>query len=459
MIRKPGRTDTFFMKESNDNKLKDIGIAAVGLLAAALRLFYVYYTPVWRRQHDVIDFGAGEGQASFIEFFHDGHLLIDFDPREKWGFFQPPLHHILAAVWIHIQELVGIGYGAACEHVQVLTYIYSLVALYFAYLIFRYFKLEDLPLFIAFTLTAVHPGFILMAGSINNDMLAIMLTVMTMYFGLKWNDEPCWKYTLILALTIGCGMMAKISAALTAPAIALIFIIKFIQGGTAGFVPYMKKFVVFGFICGPLALWSPVRNHILFGVPLNYTPEVGEGITASLAARIFDLRCPTPYVSRISNGDPYDEFNMLLGMMKTSLFGDENFAHAMAEKGHSGFGAGFMTVMGWILLLSGTMLAIAGLYATVRVLISGKYIGSPVIRLYLGAVYIVSLIMYISFMTGAPYYSSMDFRYILYLIPLESLMLGIYIDKSGKVFRLTVSALTGIFAVSTAVLYVMLSRA
>lgn len=447
------------MKESENNKFTDIRIAAVGLFAAALRLFYIYYTPAWRRQHDVIDFGAGEGQASFIEYFHDGHLLIDFDPRERWGFFQPPLHHMLAAVWIRIQELIGIDYGAACEHVQVLTWIYSLITLYFAYLIFRYFGLKGIPLLAAFSLTAVHPGFILMSGSINNDMLAIMLTVMTMYFGLKWNDEPGWRYTVVLALTTGFGMMAKISAALIAPAIALIFVIKLIQGGAAGFVSYVKKFAVFGFICAPLALWSPIRNNILFGVPLNYTPEVGEVITASAAARIFDLRSTIPYVSRIMNGDPFDEFNMLLGMMKTSLFGDENFAYAIAEAGHSGFGAGFMTITGWILLLTGTLLAVAGLYATVRVLISGRYIKAPVLRLYLGAVYLVSLLMYISFMIGAPYYSSMDFRYILYLIPLEALMLGLYIDKSGEAFRNTVLALIGIFAVSTAGLYLMLSRA
>lgn len=447
------------MRKSLEEKFTDIRIAAAGLLAAVLRFFYVYYTPAWRRQHDVIDFGAGEGQAAFIEYIHDGHLLIDFDPRERWGFFQPPLHHMLAAFWIHIQEFAGIAYGEACEHVQLLTWVYSLVTLYFAYLIFRYFKLKGLPLMAAFMLTAVHPGFILMSGSINNDMLAIMLVVMTMYFGLVWYDDPCWKYTVILAFTIGLGMMAKTSASLIAPAIALVFIVRFIQGGTEGFVPYMKKFVVFGFICFPLALWSPVRNYILFGVPFNFTPEVGERITASLAARIFDIRCRIPYVSRITNGDPYDEFNMLLGMMKTSLFGDENFAYVMAEAGHSGFGALFMTAAGWILLLSGTVLAISALYTTVRVLVSGKYIDSPVIRLYLGAIYTVTLIMYVSFMIKAPYYSSMDFRYILYLIPLEALMLGMYIEKSGSLFRRMVWIMTGIFAVTTTALYVMLSRA
>ena len=439
-----------------NKKIVNILIIAVGVLTAMLRLFYIYYTPVWRRQHDVIDFGAEEGQAPFIEYFHQGHFLLDFDPREKWGFFQPPLHHMLAALWIHIQELIGISYNAACEHVQVLTFIYSLITLYFAYLIFKYFKLEGISLLVAFTIAAVHPGFILMAGSVNNDMLAIMLTVMTIYFGLRWKDDPSWKYTIILALTIGLGMMAKLSAALVAPAVALIFAIKMIQGGIDSFVQYMKKFVVFGLICFPLALWSPVRNYIKFGVPLNYTPEVGEGINAPLLARIFDIRCFIPYVSRINNGDPYDEFNMILGMMKTSLFGDENFSHVLTEAGHGGMGASLIMLFGWILLISGAALAVLCLYFTVRVLITDRIIALRETRAYLAAIYLVSFLMYISFMIKAPYYSSMDFRYVLYLIPIEALMAGLYVTDCGCIIKRILCMDTIIFVASTAAVYIML---
>ncbi len=439
-----------------DKKIINILTIAVGVLAAMLRLFYIYYTPVWRRQHDVIDFGAEEGQAPFIEYFHQGHLLLDFDPREKWGFFQPPLHHMLAALWIHIQELIGISYSAACEHVQVLTFFYSLITLYFAYLIFKHFKLEGLPLLVAFTIAAMHPGFILMAGSINNDMLAIMLTVMTIYFGLKWKDEPSWKYTIILALTIGLGMMAKLSSAFVAPAVALIFVIKMIQGGIDNFVQYMKKFVVFGLICCPLALWSPVRNYIKFGVPLNYTPEVGEGIEAPLFACIFDIRCVIPYVSRISNGDPYDEFNVFIAMMKTSLFGDENFSRALTEAGHSGMGATLITGLGWVLLISGAVLAVLCLYFTVRILITDRIIPSKETRAYLATIYAVSLLMYISFIIKSPYYSSMDFRYVLYLIPVEALMAGLYITDCGQIIKRILCMDIVLFSASTVAVYIML---
>ena len=440
------------------DRIINILVAVVGLVAAMLRTFYIYYTPVWRRQHDVLNFGADEGQAAFIEFFHQGHLLLDFDPREKWGFFQAPLHHMLAALWIRLQELIGFDYHDACEHVQVLTLIYSLVAMYFGYRLLKYFRLSGEALLLSFALFALHPGFILMSGSINNDMLSIMLTVMAIYYGLRWNDEPDWKYTVILAFVIGLGMMTKLSTGLIAPAVALLFIVKWIQGGISKIPGFLLKYLVFIVICAPLALWSPVRNLLKFGVPLGYTPEVGEPVLSSAAARIFDLRCKTPYLSRITNGDPFDEFNIFLGMMKTSLFGDENFTLAVSEAGHSGVGAFLMTVFGWSVLISGSLVALICFYSTIRVLITKRYIASAVIRAYLGTIYLTALLMYVSFMFKAPFSSSMDFRYVLYLIPVEALMLGLCVRDGRKGIRTVAFITVAVFSLSTVLLYVMLSR-
>ncbi len=434
-------------------------MAAAALLAAFLRSFYVYYTPSWMRQHDVIGFGAGDGQAAFIEYFYQGHLLIDFDPREKWGFFQPPLHHMLSALWIHLQEFLGFTYEKACENVQILTLIFSFITLYFSYLIFRYFRLEGEGLITAFAIAAVHPGFILMAGSVNNDMLAIMFSVMTIYYALKWNEDPKWRYTVALALTIGLGMMAKLSAALVAPAVALIFVVKWIHAGTDGFVSHMKKFVVFSIICVPLGLWSPIRNMIRFGVPVGFTPGVGEPVNAPLWQRIFDVRTGKPFVCLEKYGDPYNEFNIFLGMIKTSLFGDQDFAIAMTEAGHGGIGAGLITAFGWGLFLSGVILAILCLRATVHVLCFKYYIARRSERAFLAVVYLISVAVYIRFMLVSGSYSSMDFRYVLYLIPVEALMAGVYMKESRGWYRRVTEAALAVFVLSTAAVYTMLSLA
>nr|MCR5747977.1 glycosyltransferase family 39 protein [Lachnospiraceae bacterium] len=408
-------------KRSPDTSTKII-LTVVSCIAVFLRAFYIYYTPSWIRQHDVVGFGTGDGQAAFIEYFYDGHLLLDFDPRGIWGFFQPPLHHMLSALWIHLQEFAGIAYDSACENVQIIVFIYGVITLIFSYLILKYFDLEGVPLIISFAIAAVHPGFILMSGSVNNDMLAIMFSVITIWLGLKWNDHPGWGYTIALAFTIGLGMMTKLFAALVAPAIAVLFLVKWVKAGKTGILSYFIKYAVFLFICAPLGLWSPVRNLIKFGVPVSFTPEVGEPVKASLIRRIFDIRTGKPFVYMEKYGDPYNEFNIFLGMMKSSLFGDQDFAIAMTEAGRGGTGAFMITAAGWILLISGAVLAVICFFATLRVLCTGSYISDGVVRAYLAAIYLVSVIAYVRFMFTSMSYSSMDFRYVLYLIPIEALM-------------------------------------
>ena len=228
-----------------------ITMGAVALATALLRIFYICRTPHWLRQHDVISFGAGEGQAPFIEYFYEGNLLLDFDPRLKWGFFQPPLHHMIAAKWMHLLVSLGTDYDVAGERVQILTLLYSLLSLWFAYLIFRFFRLEGKGLICAFALAALHPGFTLMSGSINNDMLCIMFSVMLIYLALIWYRQPTLGYTLLLALVMGAGMMTKLSAALLAPALALLFIKAWIEGGRERFFEYLRKYIAFLAVCAP----------------------------------------------------------------------------------------------------------------------------------------------------------------------------------------------------------------
>ncbi len=436
----------------------NIALMAVTAMTVILRGFYVYYTPHWIRQHDVIGFGADEGQAAFIEYFYRGNFLIDFDPRTKWGFFQPPLHHMLSALWIHLQQLIGIGYDTACENVQILTLLFSLGTLFFSYKIFKALKLIGRQMLLAYTIAAIHPGFILMAGSVNNDMLAILFSIAIMYTGLLWIDDPSWKNTILLALLFGFGMMTKLSVGLLAPAVALIFVIKMIKGGVTELGRWIAKYVSFLVICAPVALWSPLRNHILFGVPFNYTPVVGEPADRSLAERIFDIRVYIPYVSNMDHGDAFYEFNIFTGMMKYSLFGDENFAQTLAEAGHAGMGYNVMMILGWGLLISAFILACLCLYSTVRVLLTDRYIESGIKRLYIGAIYVVSVIMYVSFMIGSAYSSSMDFRYVLYLIPLEAAMAGLYEGKAGRIFSVVTVSVTVFFAIDTLLLYIFLTR-
>ena len=58
--------------------------ALILLLGTMFRTAYVLYTAIWTRQHDVIDFGTGEGHAGYIEYIYENLSLPSGDPREKW---------------------------------------------------------------------------------------------------------------------------------------------------------------------------------------------------------------------------------------------------------------------------------------------------------------------------------------------------------------------------------------
>ncbi|MCR4908198.1 MAG: glycosyltransferase family 39 protein [Lachnospiraceae bacterium] len=393
------------------------------LFSVVLKGLYIWYTPTYARQHDFFDFTSGQGQAAYIEWFYDHVSLPDFDPRKIWGFFQPPLHHILAAMWLRLQTLAGVSYLTACEGIQVLTLLYSVLFSIYALLLFRRNGLKGRGLELAFAVTALHPIFILFAGSLNNDTLVALFLLMSIYYGVTWAEKQNYPEIIKLALSVGCGMMTKLSEILAVPALVFLFLWVWIKGGRERFGKLLKQYLVFGAISLPLGLAYPLRNFFRFGVPLQYTPEVGEPLLGySLWERLFDIRTVTPFASMVKNGNAFDEYNIPLAIMKTSLTGEFPFASAN----------GYMVPFGWILLISASMLALVCLFATFMVSAGRTELKDGLLRGYYLTAYGTAVIFIINLCFKIPNFSSQDFRYIAHVTALESLYLGLLYQKSEK---------------------------
>lgn len=427
---------------------EEAGVFLLFGISFLLRACYIIYTPTWVRQHDVIGFGAGFGQAGLIEYYYENHKLIDFDPRTLWGFFQPPLHHILAAVWLKINTMLKVGYNHACENIQVLTLFYSMMTTVYAYRIMKEFKLTGRALLLGLGLTAMHPCFIIMAGSINNDMLCILLQVMAVYYLIRWYRDPRWGTIAVLALCVGGSMMAKLSGGLIAPAMAVVFLYRLVKD-REDFGRYFGQYVLFGILCIPIGLFFPVRNLILFGVPLNYTPGVGEPVGSySVFRRLLDIRTDSPYTHMISNGCAYDEFNIPLTLLKTSLFGEYDFRQAVSAA----------TPFAWLALASGAVLAAAALAAIILVWKKRDSAMEFPMKVFFTLYYVVSIMFYLNFCFSMPYFSSQDFRYIAHLLVLSGVFLGLS-DKECVKKRWVKTAVTGtlvVFSISSAAVYLLI---
>lgn len=434
-------------------------IPLFALTGGILRISYVLYTPHWVRQHDVVGFGNDFGQAAYIEWFYNNLRLPDFDPREKWGFFQPPLHHICSALFMHLQTLVGIAYNKACENVMLLTLCYSLLILLYAWRIFKQMNLSGWALYLSFAFVAIHPGFILLGGSINNDCLCELLMVMGLYYTIEWYRNPGITGIIKIALCTGLSMMTKLSGFLIAPGIAFIFIVHWIRGGKRDFIKFFKQYIIFALISLPLGLFYPVRNFIRFNVPFNFTPEVGEPVGSyNLFQRLFDIRTKTPFACMINHGDAYDEFNVFLAMLKTSIFGETNLSEGMPK----------MIPFAWAALITGGVLAILAIAATVIVLLKARC-DTPTIAdgteiAFWGISWIIPFVFLIEFSFSAPYFSSQDFRYIQYVIVVEALFTGLYLKMSGLEEKPGVSGFTyalvlTVFTAAVTAVYVLLGAA
>lgn len=445
---------------------ESVAVFALLFISLLIKSDYVIYTPSYVRQHDVIGFGAGFGQAAFIEYFYEKIRLIDFDPREYWGFFQPPLHHMIAGMWLRLMDFICPNYGWACDNVQLLTLLYSALIPFVSVKIFKQIGLHNISLIVATAFVALHPCFILLAGSINNDVLCLLFQVLAIYFFILWNEEferifigegknrDCsMVYIILSALCMGLTMMAKLSGFLIAPAIGVVMLMRLVELCKLSNVKLCKpnnskmssnelckldnnindsvgenkkkhvklckliaQYAVFGIISVPLGMWSPVRNLVKFGVPLNFTPEVGEPLTGhSVLSRIFDIRTSTPFTNLIGNGSKYDEYNFFLGMLKTSLVGEYTFADIR-----------FATLFGWMLLISGAILTV--LIIICAIIVIKKKLLKSYLNIFLLVYTITTLVFYVNLCFSIPNFSSLDFRYIAHLIVVGAVYLGIYVN-------------------------------
>ncbi len=432
---------------------KRISPAAIVLFlnAAVLHFFYISYTDTWERQHDVIGFrnGKGIGQAALIEYLMEKGHLPDFDPTKKWGFFQPLLHHIIAAAMLKINLLLGMNYDRACERIQILTVIYSLVFILYGFRIFKLMGLEGAGLIVSEALLSVHPILTLLSGSVNNDILSHMLLVMAVFYALKWYKGDRTADLMLTALCIGLSMMAKLSGVLVSPAIAFLMLITLINDirEKKDVLRRIGSYVFFGLIVFPLGLFFPLRNLILFKVPLTYMPEVGEELTGySVLQRIFDIRTDTPYACMIKNGNAYDEFNIFLLLIKTGLTGEYDYG---AEKPG-------IDPFSWVLFITGVLLFITVVILFIYVMFNGKVIKEVPVRAFWGILVMTGILFMVRLMFTVPNFSSGDLRYIAWITVPAGLLPGLFIKECEGPVRKLIYIETAVFVLfSSAVYYIL----
>jgi hypothetical protein len=76
--------------------------------------------------------------------------------------------------------------------------------------------------------------------------------------------------------------MTKISTALIAVAIAIVFLKKVIEN-KKDFTRYVKHFSIFALIALPIGLWFPIKNFVLYDIPFTYVQSVDDDNDANIS--------------------------------------------------------------------------------------------------------------------------------------------------------------------------------
>ncbi len=430
-----------------------------------MKFYYVLCTSVYTRQNDVHLFGGDAGHAAYIEYLLYNHKLPDFDVRNVWQFCHPPLHHIISAFWIDLNEnIFGIGHNQARESLQTLTLFYSVAIIITAYRILRHFKINGAALYIPLTLISFHPAFILLSGSINNDVLSVLFMMLAVNQTLKWYDEQRIGTILKIAIFVGLGMMTKLSAAIVAPAIALVFLIVFIKKFRTDGLRLFGQFAAFAAVCVPTALWFEIKNYIKFKVPITYVQEMPNTVRQYIGDKSYKERL-TDFSSKqfdsvfecwLSYDDSgkaigYNEYNPIIAMFKNSLFGE-----SINENSFNGD----LTMIKTTKLFFWLGIIIAILFLTVMIImLFKKSMMKPTHKAFLGVFYASLIFNYLKMCSDYPFTCTQNFRYITPTVIITSIFCGVFLqtvkdnantkNKEKAVVSLTyiIALLVGLFTV------------
>lgn len=431
-----------------------------------LRLYYILHTDVFERQHDVWSFSNGDfvafddcRHAEYIEYIATYLKLPNIYPANGLSqLYHPPFHHIIAGLWLRFNTVLGIDYTAATENIQLLTLFYSSACMLIVYRILKRLGCKAWGLLLPLVVVCFHPTFIIMAGSVNNDILSIALALYSIYAALRWYENPSVYNIVTVALGIGLSMMTKLSGGLVSIGIALIFLYKWIEGirqknGTAK--KMFRQFALFGVICVPLALWWQAKNFLIYRVSPLFVPalssESGQYLgDYSLLERLFSVKAESLeqiFICWEDKGTSFNEYNPILALLKTSVFG-EHTLFGFSDSLINNIGNISCIVLFWV----NALIIGLSLYAGVRCLI--KYRKTPVAW----CIFIIWLVIFGSYMQFCfkyPQVCTQNFRYAVPTLVCGLSALGVHMNEASLAFKRITAVAVTVFCIASAFTYAL----
>lgn len=424
------------------------------VIGVALRIVYMLYTPANTRQYDTWSSNFNGHEAYAWTLFTTGKLPLTND----YQFCHPPLNALVQAGFmqffsaffrtfspLYSEELFQ-GFLAAkpdfageeeyflYQSCQILSVLYSVITCFVLLKLLWRMKIHGGMYLMAAAFVIFFPRNFQLSGQLNNDALAYMFSALALYFSVCWQKGgKKWGYLLACGVSIGLGMMTKLTAATICLPVAGIFLWEFVcalrhSEGALSLRRIIGQYAVFLVICAPIGLWFQVYANIRFDQPfgfvfsnLNHRLYTGDH---SVFERFFIAFDFNEYFASLWC-QPFDgNYNLFHYALRSAIFGE--FCFWQGE----GFAcsATILAYIGCAVLAVGLIrMAVLIFHANDREKICAEENRKDL--LFVSLLVLSQVISEVAFYIRMPYACTMDFRYILPMIPALALMIAMVFGR------------------------------
>lgn len=402
-------------------KTKENIILLIGIAIRVVMPFFAYDIP----QHDVFYDG---GHFEYALYIMKNLRLADTNYYE---FHQPPLNAIMQAAVTKITSIIlhTKDYRFAYTYNIYLSMFYSILTIIIIKKILDELvdigELKEKWAKIILAIFAVYPGMLIMGVQVSNDPMATMFFYLSLFYTIKWFKSEKISDIIILALSIGFGMLTKVSVGIIAFITGPIMIYKLFKNHKL-----IKELIIFAIIVFPLGLCYEIRNNILFGQLPGTIYELGPQNIMYLGKNkytIFERFLSFP-INRLYDKNrtifhTYKEYNVWIDLVKTSTF-DEIGMNGKIIKKYLNIG-----MIIYILNIIFYLVSFVAIITDIIKQIIRRKINFSLVRILAYSILIVAVFSYVAFNLRYPYSCNSNWRYIPYITFAQALFIGLLFEK------------------------------
>jgi len=447
-------------KSSIFNKLNKFCLEIVLAAGILVRFIYIAKSTIYDRQYDIgmIDLDAGHtvsgGHLAYIQYLYENMKLADVDPSTVYQFHHPPVHHFISALFMRFVSIFTNNTDVIEESMQWVPFICSVIILFAALAIMKRFGMGEKAICFGMALLCFHPSLILLSGSVNNDCMALMFSVLSVLMTMIWIDRRDYKSIVLLAIFLGLGISTKQNVAELAFAIGIIFLIVLIRGikAKANISGLLVQYALAGIISVPLGMWFYIRNLIKYNMSILWVYELPTDswqYTGNVSViNRFLWPVPAEMIDNLIHFRIGCGYNVWMQIMRTSVLGEWD----MAEVGKG------IKLVAVLLMFAGIFIAFVAFCCMIKTfVIKSRNINeanivnaieyNPLYKVLFIGGYISVMISYLVFAYKYPQQCSMHFRYIEITLLFPTVALAMcYEQINSKIVRILWNVALGVFA-------------